>query len=200
MHPYAKTVIDALKPSRSFLYLVQDFFNQLNYFKDCTPRLLSSPNIRNGRTHKFPPSSFTFSLHIRRHPFFGRFASYDAIINDLIFVQEKDAQLFAPPNLLQSTSASFLVILSVTKSNGTVILLPSPHIPQPPPKQIAPSNISQLTYDDVEWDSQLINEAQILVFRAIGEEVKHSWAPLANQPKEKLPKRNTEVGEGGMYI
>jgi len=40
----------------------------------------------------------------------------------------------------------------------------------------------------------------MLVFRAIGEGVKHSWAPLTNQPKEKLPKRDTEVGEGGMYI
>ena len=115
-------------------------------------------------------------------------------------MQEKDAQLFAPPNLLQSTSASFLFILSITGGNGTVILLPSPHIPQPPPKQIAPSNVSQLAYDDIEWDSQLINQAQDLVFHDIGEELKHSWAPLANQTKEKLPKRNTEIGEGGMYI
>lgn len=118
----------------------------------------------------------------------------------LIFVQEKDAQLFAPPNLLQSTSASFLFILSITEGNGTLILLPSPYVPHPPPKQIAPSNVSQLAYDDIEWDSRLINKAQDLVFRAIGEEVKQSWAPLANQSKEKLPKRNTEIGEGGMYI
>ena len=115
-------------------------------------------------------------------------------------MQEKDAQLFAPPNLLQSTSASFLFLLSITESNGTVILLPSPHIPHPPPKQITPSNVSQLAYDDIEWDSWLINKAQDLVFRAIGEEVKQSWAPPADQTKEKLPKRNTEIGEGGMYI
>jgi len=113
---------------------------------------------------------------------------------------EKDAQLFAPPNLLQSTTASFLSILSITESNGTAVLLPSPHIPPPPPRQIAPSSISHLAQDDVEWASQLINDAQTLVFRTIGEEIKHSWTPPSNQTKQKLPKRNTEIGEGGMYI
>ncbi|KIM43635.1 hypothetical protein M413DRAFT_443557 [Hebeloma cylindrosporum] len=167
MHPYAKAILDALKPSRV--------------------ALLDS----------YPVPTYATDVPINFHQAPLRFLS---ISGDAHFL-EKDAKLFAPPNLLQSTSASFLSILNISESNGTVILIPSPHIPQPAPRQIAPSNISHLTYDDdVEWDSQLINKAQNLLFQSIGEETKQTWVPLANQTKDKLPKRNTEIGEGGMYI
>ncbi|KAJ3489285.1 hypothetical protein NLJ89_g11543 [Agrocybe chaxingu] len=124
---------------------------------------------------------------------------YLSTAEDTKFLEGK-AELFSPPNLIQSTSASFLSILSVTSTPATVILLPSPHIPHPPPKQISTSNISHLTYDDVEWPTDLVNTAQSLLFKAVGENVDHAWKPLERKKKEKPSKRNTEVGEGGMYI
>jgi len=112
----------------------------------------------------------------------------------------QDAELFSPPNLIQSTSASFLAILSVSKTSGTLVLLPSPHIPHPAPKQISASNFSQLAQDSVEWPSQLINLAQTLLFQALGEDVNQTWRPSKNDHAGKAPKRSTEIGEGGMYI
>ncbi|KAF8955389.1 hypothetical protein BDZ97DRAFT_1907691 [Flammula alnicola] len=113
---------------------------------------------------------------------------------------DKEAELYSPPNLLQSTSASFLSILGISDVPGTLVLLPSPHIPQPSPKQISPSNFSHLAQDDVEWPAHLVNTAQKLVFHALGESTTRSWQPRDGGTKEKPPKRTTEIGEGGMYI
>ncbi|CAA7270769.1 unnamed protein product [Cyclocybe aegerita] len=124
---------------------------------------------------------------------------YLSAAEDTKFLKGK-AEPFSPPNLIQSTSASFLSILSITNTPATLILLPSPHIPHPPPKQISLSNISHLTYDDVEWPTNLINTAQSLLFKAVGENTDHAWKPLERTKREKTSKRNTEVGEGGMYI
>ncbi|KDR79097.1 hypothetical protein GALMADRAFT_154087 [Galerina marginata CBS 339.88] len=115
-------------------------------------------------------------------------------------IPNTNAELFAPPNLIQSTSASFLSILAVGPVEGTLILLPSPHTPHPPPKEISPSNFSHLSQDSVDWSTQQINLAQKLVFQTLGEKVDQTWKPSDNEHKEKAPKRSTEIGEGGMYI
>lgn len=120
----------------------------------------------------------------------------------LFITKVEDAQPFAPPNLIQSTSASFLGILSIAQPpiEATLILLPSPHIPHPPPKEVSPSNISHLAQDDVEWPTQQVNLAQTLLFQGLGETVDQAWKPVETVQKEKTPKRTTEIGEGGMYI
>lgn len=132
------------------------------------------------------------------------FAKYKEIHHHFFsfFLQKNEAQPFAPPNLLQSTSASFLSILSVGTVRATLILVPSPHVPRPPPKEILPSNLSHLAEDGVDWSSSVVNLAQKLLFRSVGEEnVSMTWkSPKSDDGPTKAPKRSTEMGEGAMYI
>jgi len=110
---------------------------------------------------------------------------------------------FSPPNLLQSTSASFLCILSTSHapSQGTAIVVPSPYVPQPPPKVLSPSNFSHLSQDRFEWSKNVINTAQELLFSTINEPAPPKWEYMEGQEVLMVgKKRQSEVGEGGMYI
>jgi len=126
-------------------------------------------------------------------------------------IQSLNVQPFSPPNLIQSTCASFLSIIPTLLSfssnleascTGTLILLPAPHIPPPPPSSIAPTNI--LSLDDgseAVWEACIIREAQKVLFGAVGEVVGEWEAGKAAGIGEK-PKvgRRGDLGEGGMYI
>ncbi|PPQ82693.1 hypothetical protein CVT25_009423 [Psilocybe cyanescens] len=129
------------------------------------------------------------------------------LTSETLSFPKSQAEPFAPPNLISSTSASFLTTTSSSTSfSRTLILLPSPHIPHAPPKVLSPSNFSQLEQDAVEWPAALINAAQDLVFHSLaaeGEEAntsKHTWAVPPSAQREKAPKWSTQIGEGGMYI
>ena len=110
---------------------------------------------------------------------------------------------FAPPNLIQSTSASFLTILSLASIVGTLILLPSPYIPAIRPIRLALSEFSFRPEAD-QWSFELLDKVHKVLFQVIGEdlvtEVK-AW-PLGKKEeiKEGVPRKNTEIAEGGMYI
>ncbi|KAF8066836.1 hypothetical protein FPV67DRAFT_1211773 [Lyophyllum atratum] len=113
------------------------------------------------------------------------------------------AEQLAPPNLIQSTSASLLLILKTSHqpSPGTLILIPSPHIPHPPPKVLEPSNFLQLSEDRFEWPEETINVAQELLFTSIKEDLPPRWA----HGKDKrgvtsASRKKSDVGDGGMYI
>ncbi|KAG6908442.1 hypothetical protein DXG01_004525 [Tephrocybe rancida] len=108
---------------------------------------------------------------------------------------------FAPPNLIQSTSASFLSVLSASHSevHGTLILVPSPHIPPPPPKVLNPSNFLHLEQDTVEWPQATINLAQDLLFSSIGETAPR-WVQPTRHDGTSSTRKKSDVGEGGMYI
>ncbi|KAG6844855.1 hypothetical protein H0H87_003098 [Tephrocybe sp. NHM501043] len=112
------------------------------------------------------------------------------------------AQPFAPPNLIQSTSASFLSVLSVSPSQipGTLILVPSPHIPSSAPKVLQSSNFSHFDEDPVEWPQATINLAQELLFGTIGENVPRWVRQGTTHNKASSVKNKGDVGEGGMYI
>jgi hypothetical protein len=124
-----------------------------------------------------------------------------------VSVQSPNVQPFSPPNLIQSTSASFLSIISTLSSlssnlEATLILLPTPHIPPPPPSSIAPTNISSLDDNsEAVWEVCVIREAQKVLFGAVGEVV-GEWeggkaAGIGEKPKVG---RRGDLGEGGMYI
>jgi hypothetical protein len=119
-------------------------------------------------------------------------------------------QPFAPPNLIQSTSASFLSILSLPSADrepsasGTLILLPSAHIPPPPPNTIAPTNISRLEDVSDGWPTQILQAAQQALFAAIGEKCNMIWEVQKGNKRDKEMtsgrRRDGDLGEGGMYI
>ncbi|KAF5381793.1 hypothetical protein D9615_005508 [Tricholomella constricta] len=112
------------------------------------------------------------------------------------------AEPFAPPNLIQSTSASLLSILSTIYrlTPGTLVLIPSPHIPHPPPKVLEPSNFLQLSEDRFEWPDNVMNVAQDLLFTALGEELPPRWVQGKQHGVTNGSRKRSEVGDGGMYI
>ncbi|KAF8901138.1 hypothetical protein CPB84DRAFT_1623299, partial [Gymnopilus junonius] len=103
MYPYAKSIIDSLRPSRV--------------------SLLDS----------YPVPTYATDQRVPFHEAPLRYLS----TSDKVNIPGKYCLPFSPPNLIQTTSASFLSILSVGDVQGTLILLPSPHIPHPPPKQVS---------------------------------------------------------------
>ncbi|KAF9465847.1 hypothetical protein BDZ94DRAFT_1252388 [Collybia nuda] len=113
-----------------------------------------------------------------------------------------EAEPFLPPNLIQSVSASFLLLISTKYGPipGTLILVPSLHIPQAPPKAITPSNYSRLSGEEFEWSRDHIDIMQRLIFLAIGEKELPGWEYDQSYPKEHVLKGSYQFGEGGMYI
>jgi len=121
---------------------------------------------------------------------------------------------FSPPNLIQTTSASFLSILSTRLAHpstqdpnpsgtGTLILLPIPHIPPPPPSSIAPTSLSNLDDEsEARWKTKFVRQAQSVLFGALGEKG-GEWEALSDKSgdveKPKIGRRG-DLGEGGMYI
>lgn len=118
-------------------------------------------------------------------------------------VFESAAEPYAPPNLIQSTSAALLSILSTSHPSvqGTLILVPSPHIPHPSPKVLAPSNFLQLAEDRFEWAEQTVNAAHELLFAVIGENKLPKWEHGDNRKGvTRAGRKKSDVGDGGMYI
>ncbi|KAF9004660.1 hypothetical protein BDQ17DRAFT_1278843 [Cyathus striatus] len=112
----------------------------------------------------------------------------------------QEIELFSPPNLIHSTSASFMSILAITNIMVSLILLPSPLIPHPAPKTIMPSNISHLAHDDVEWSVSAMNRADKLLFDAIKENIDRKWELKDDHRNTTVTTKTTNIGEGGMYI
>ncbi|KAG6885014.1 hypothetical protein C0993_006539 [Termitomyces sp. T159_Od127] len=117
-------------------------------------------------------------------------------------ITKSKAEAFAPPNILQSTSASFLSVLSTThsQSRGTLILVPSPHIDPPPPRVLKPTSSFDSDRVTFEWSETTINLAQDLVFGAIDGIAPH-WTPhIGGGGITSSTRKKSDVGEGGMYI
>ncbi|KAL4063707.1 hypothetical protein V8B97DRAFT_2053957 [Scleroderma yunnanense] len=125
-----------------------------------------------------------------------------------VTISDPEIELFAPPNLVQSTTASLLARLLVrslplklTKNyDAALFLLPSPKLPLALPTTITPS-----PSDDIHWDQRIMQKVHRLLFEVIGEgENVDPWVETSDR-LSKLSvahqrRRAEEIGEGGMYI
>ncbi|KAH7922729.1 hypothetical protein BV22DRAFT_1197200 [Leucogyrophana mollusca] len=116
-------------------------------------------------------------------------------------------QPFAPPNLVQSTSASFMTTLilrslrNTSTTPGVLILLPSPHIPPLAPagltatKSLSPNN-------NGTWSALTMQLVQLSVCEIICGNPNSSWEDegLTSTHGGVLRKNLSELGEGSMYI
>jgi hypothetical protein len=118
-------------------------------------------------------------------------------------------QPFSPPNLIQSTSASFLSVLSLPSPDqklpisGMLILLPSGNIPPPPPSDIAPTNTSRLEGNHEGWSAETVQAAQQALFAAVGEKCSMVWEGKGRKGLKDIGmgrRRKGDLGDGGMYI
>ncbi|EAU86778.2 hypothetical protein CC1G_09903 [Coprinopsis cinerea okayama7 len=131
---------------------------------------------------------------------------------------------FEPPNLLSSTSASFISLASLPNPMPTpaaAFLLPSSQTPAPRPKAL-PSPSSSLSSSIVpsttdspsegigptlhpsSWDTSLLQTAHRALFLAINQDISGSDGEWKGKDGAggllAAEKRRSEVGEGGMYL
>ncbi|KAJ7489551.1 hypothetical protein FB451DRAFT_1081218 [Mycena latifolia] len=112
------------------------------------------------------------------------------------------AQLFAPPNLVQATSAALIALRAQRAAPATLVLVPAPHIAPPAPRALEPSNFAHLTDDLVPWPPALVRTAHTLVFAALAEPGKDvAWtAPAPEKPHPVAQEQRKRPTEFGMYI
>ncbi|ESK88693.1 hypothetical protein Moror_3032 [Moniliophthora roreri MCA 2997] len=120
---------------------------------------------------------------------------------------QKNTELFEPPNLIHSTTSAALLSHIVTqdpRSLASLILLPFPRVPAPPPKTLQPSDFSHLTEDEYQWSFEMMNHTHNLLASLTGKFKNPS--PVWQKPKHSKPtighqsSARSTVGEGGMYI
>ncbi|KAJ2923451.1 hypothetical protein H1R20_g13645, partial [Candolleomyces eurysporus] len=91
-------------------------------------------------------------------------------------------------------------------SPSTLLLLPSPHLPIPPPKDLSPTNIPSSTSPEYEdtWPAEAMNIAtdQLLSFIEVKPDEGFTWELNSKDAAAIVPphKRRSEIGEGGMYL
>ncbi|RXW15808.1 hypothetical protein EST38_g10052 [Candolleomyces aberdarensis] len=171
MHPYAKYVVEQLKPTRASLL----------------------------DTYSSPTYSSLHPIPLTDAPI--RYLSTEASQTPNAAIQP-----FSPPNLIQSTSAALLLQLRLSNIPSTLLLLPSPHLPIPPPKDLSPTNIPSSTSPEYEdtWPAEAMNIATdgLLSFVEVKPNEGFTWelkskdATAIVSPKQ----RRSEIGEGGMYL
>ncbi|KAF8123033.1 hypothetical protein EV363DRAFT_1550051 [Boletus edulis] len=127
-------------------------------------------------------------------------------------VLDSDLELFAPPNLLQSTTASLLnelFLRSISEDpalRSTAIILPSPKVAPPPPTTFDGKGVAA-DLSDTNWDRETLEKAHKWLFAIIGQEVDES-SLRGHTESESRPAVSAgmarailgEIGEGGMYI
>jgi len=123
------------------------------------------------------------------------------------------AQPYSPPNLIQSTTASFLNVFHVHRRSllgppgqpCIAVLLPSSHLCSPPPKELKATNTGFFAdADSEEWPSQIMNLAQESLFSIdiIMGEPAMKWETKGGRERglHAFVRQKSEIGEAGMYI
>ncbi|KAG8221589.1 hypothetical protein J3R82DRAFT_1833 [Butyriboletus roseoflavus] len=128
-------------------------------------------------------------------------------------VPDSELELFSPPNLLQSTTASLLNELFLRSISGdpiqdatAIVLLPSPKVPPPLPTTFDGKGAAW-DFADTNWDRETLEKAHKWLFATVGEDVTEPSlrARAESGVRPPLSARITrttlgELGEGGMYI
>ncbi|KAG1717893.1 hypothetical protein EDB19DRAFT_1074764 [Suillus lakei] len=118
--------------------------------------------------------------------------------------------MFAPPNILQSTSAAFMSAINIRtlssshQNNAVILLLPSPEIPRAAPSKLSPNRLSRPSGDQA-WPVEMMVEVNERLFEIVGAKRSGTWAlrgMSAGSAFSVSKKRQNlaEVGEGSMYI
>ncbi|KAI9570883.1 hypothetical protein HD554DRAFT_280065 [Boletus coccyginus] len=128
-------------------------------------------------------------------------------------VSDSELELFAPPNLLRSTTASLLNELFLRSTSEdrardaiAIVLLPSAMVPPPPPTTLDGKGVAG-GFPDGDRDRETLEKAHKWLFAIVGQEVDESSLRARTESGVKPPVTTRitraslgEVGEGGMYI
>ncbi|KAF9070677.1 hypothetical protein BDP27DRAFT_1292211 [Rhodocollybia butyracea] len=108
---------------------------------------------------------------------------------------------FAPPNVIHSTTSAAVLTYAAFafESQPTLLLLPFPRIPSPPPKTLANSDFSHLSEDQYQWD----DSTMVDVHRALlggGAEAEWRMPSNSSRPSQAINLKNRPMVDGGMFI
>ncbi|KZT19342.1 hypothetical protein NEOLEDRAFT_1142191 [Neolentinus lepideus HHB14362 ss-1] len=110
--------------------------------------------------------------------------------------------LFSPPNVLQSTSAAFMLLSSFTSGQptpSTLILLPSPYSQLPPTSELTSLGLTQ----KIGWPDAVVSAAHESLLACLGESAQALRWERGRTP-ENAPwlavKRDEPPPDSGMYI
>lgn len=133
--------------------------------------------------------------------------------------QAPNYHTFSPPNLIQSTSAAFLSIIYVSLAaslatqsaveppiKATLLLLPSPHIPQARSSELSRSSagavsLEEYAHDGLDgWSRDMMDSVDACL---LGGKVGRVWKAEGKKGSAIAHGgrgRRGDVGDGGMYI
>ncbi|KAH7884615.1 hypothetical protein F5I97DRAFT_1477972 [Phlebopus sp. FC_14] len=129
-------------------------------------------------------------------------------VGNILQISDPGLELFAPPNLLQSTTASvllglFLRSLSAKSAEGdteALLLLPSHKTPLTVPSTSGHLSTTTSQYEP-PWDSETLKKVHQWLFQVVGENEQSGfvgWDAKATKPAVRSRSTAGEVGEGGM--
>jgi len=119
--------------------------------------------------------------------------------------------LYAPPNLVHTTSAAFMALLYLqslepqgSKVPGLLLLAPSSTLPPQPPSTIGAGEGGPIPLsDDAEWSADEMELVQSIVCTILGAKTTSVWKGRSTPSRgssEASKRRTGDVGDGGMYI
>lgn len=97
---------------------------------------------------------------------------------------------------------SILALPEWESTQATLLLIPSQHIPPPPPASVSVIDSQSQVYEE-SWDTELLTAAHGALLRAIGVDSKSNWKDvngMLQRKSNRLLRRTGDVGEGSMYI
>ncbi|GJJ13043.1 hypothetical protein Clacol_007292 [Clathrus columnatus] len=113
-------------------------------------------------------------------------------------LQLPSAELFSPPNMLQSLAAAFLPLAEFKKLPSTLLLLPSSHMTPPTPPRIISSPFGPPIRE--EWEPRVMEEFHRNLDVALGSQSTWKVNKDTSGFGKVRPLRRGDVGEGGMYL
>lgn len=143
---------------------------------------------------------------------------------DLTMKQAPNYHPFSPPNLIQSTSAAFLSIIYVSLTTSlatpsaaeppikaTLLLLPSPHIPQARSSELSRSSAGTVSVEEYAndgldgWSRQMMEGVDACLLGVEGAKAGRAWKVEGKKGSASAivnggRGRRGDVGDGGMYI
>ncbi|KAJ7198814.1 hypothetical protein GGX14DRAFT_665241 [Mycena pura] len=108
------------------------------------------------------------------------------------------AHLFAPPNLVRTTSAAFVALRAERACPAVLLLVPTPHVAPPAPRALAPSSFAHL---EDAWMPALVRTAHAALFGLFGDQRTPPWTdPAPEKPSAAQARKRPADSELNMYI
>lgn len=144
--------------------------------------------------------TYSAPQYIDAHPISAADAPIRYLSTDARSPVGRGASPFAPPNVLQATSAAFMLISALSSSAATLLLLPSPYSMLPPASELSSLGLSR----EIDWPTATMAAAHQWLLQALGEQASSKWDRNSSRTSARAPwltlKRDEPPPDSGMYL